>query len=287
MALSSAATPGERVRRRLGSLVLLAVTVVFFFPYLWMLASSLKPTADVFKYGFPLSWKTFLPPHPTLENYATIFSEFGFGRNLLNSLIVVVCQVVLTLVVCAGAGFVFGRFRFRGSRVLFGLVMVASFIPFEVVMVPMYVVTRELRLTDTYAGLFLPWVANAIGIFLIRQSVQEVPRSLDEAAAIDGASTWRTFVQIILPNLRPALLTVGLISAVAGWNQFLWPLIAVQDPDKQVVQVAIATFTDPGQLPTWGELFAAASVAALPLLIIFLFLQRYYIRGVVTSGMKG
>ncbi|MFF0345793.1 carbohydrate ABC transporter permease [Kribbella sp. NPDC004875] len=286
MALSAATTPGERIRRRLGSLVLLAVTIVFFFPYLWMLASSLKPTADVFKYGFPLSWKTFLPPHPTFENYATIFSEFGFGRNLLNSLLVVGCQVVLTLVVCAGAGYVFGRFTFRGSKVLFALVMVASFIPFEVVMVPMYVVTRELRLTDTYAGLFLPWIANAIGIFLIRQSVQEIPRSLDEAAAIDGASTWRTFVQIILPNLRPALLTVGLVSAVAGWNQFLWPLIAVQDPDKQVVQVAIATFTDPGQLPTWGELFAAASVAAIPLLVIFLFLQRYYIRGVVTSGMK-
>ncbi|MFN8525995.1 MAG: carbohydrate ABC transporter permease [Chloroflexota bacterium] len=268
-------------------LLALVVTLLFVIPFAWMVLSSFKLTAEVFRYASPLTWKTFIPPDPTLSNFYVIFEKFNFHRSLMNSVIAALGQTSLTLVVCSLAAFVFARLQFRGRDLLFGLVVLSAFIPFEAIMVPLYVVTRQLGLVDTYAGLFLPWVANAAGIFLLRQSFIEIPREYDEAAMMEGASPVQVLWHVILPNSRPSLVTLALISALASWNSFLWPLIVIQDQTKQLVQVAIATFTDPGQLPTWGELFAGATVATVPVLIVFLALQRFYVRGMVMSGIKG
>lgn len=278
---------GFPVARLLLVVAMVLTTLVVAVPYAWMVLSAFKPTADVFKYATPLSVWTFVPPEPTLANFGVIFGQFAFARALLNSAIAATGHTLGTLIVCSLAAFAFSRLRFRFREVIFALVMVTSFIPFEAIMVPLYMVTRDLGMIDTYAGLFVPWIANAAGMYLLRQTFIEIPREYDEAAMLEGASAFRILWDVILPNARPALVTLALISALTSWNAFLWPLIVIQDPNKKVVQVAIATFTEPGQLPTWGELFAGATVATVPVLVIFLALQRFYVRGMVMSGIKG
>ncbi len=263
------------------------VTLIFATPFLWMLFSSFKTTGDLFRYSYPLTWKTFIPPSPTLANYESIFVRWHFGRNLLNSLVVSSAQVAATLIICSLAAFVFARLRFRGRDLLFGLVMLTALIPFEVNMIPLFVVVRSLNIQDSYAAVFLPWIASPFGIFLLRQSFIEIPHDLDDAATVDGASLLQIFWNVTIPSARPALVTLAMMSFLWSWNAFLWPLIVIQNPTKQLIQVAVATFTVPQELPAWGEIFAASSIATIPVLILFIALQRYYIRGVVLSGVKG
>lgn len=268
-------------------LILLIVGTLFLIPYAWTFLSSFKTTSDIFKYATPVSWRTFLPPRPTLENFEAVFFQHGFHRNMLNSLIAAGAQMVGTIIVCSLAAFVFSRLRFRGRDLLFGAVMLVAFVPFEVIMVPLYVVVRSVGLGNTYFALFLPWIASPFGVFLLRQSMLELPRDYDDAAEMDGASHLQLLWHIILPSVRPSLITLGLMSFLSGWNAFLWPLIVIQDSDKQLIQVALATFTLPTENPAWGEIFAGATIATVPILIAFIALQRYYIRGVTLAGKHG
>lgn len=265
---------------------MIVIFVLFVTPFVWMVASAFKSQNDIFKDLFPLSIWTFLPNQPTLDNFASVLGERGLGKNLLNSAIVAVAQVVLTAVVCSMAAFAFARLHFWGRDPLFGLVLIAALIPFEVNMVPLYQVVRGMGLQSTYWALFLPWIANPFGIFLLRQAFLEVPRDYEDAAFIDGASHLQVFWHVILPLARPALVTLVLLTFLWSWNAFLWPLIVMQDPSKQVVQVAIAGFNAPEVIPAWGDIFAASTVATLPVLALFLALQRHYIRGMALSGMK-
>lgn len=266
--------------------ILIGTAFVFLLPFVWMFLTSFKPTEDVFRYTSPLSWKTFLPPAPTLENYASIFVNWDFHRNLLNSLLVAVGQVVGACIFSCLAGYAFARLTFRGRNLLFGLTMVTAFVPFDVIVVPLYAVMRDLGLVSSYTALYLPFVFSPFGVFLMRQAFLEIPRELDEAALVDGASRFQTFWHISLPNVGSALVTLALIEFMWAWNSFIWPLVIMQDPSKQVVQVAISKFRTVANFPMFGELFAAASISTIPLLIIFLWLQRYYVRGVLVSGMK-
>ncbi len=268
-------------------LLLAAIATIFVMPYVWMALSSFKTTAELFQYTYPLTWKTFLPPSPTLANYGSIFFAWHFGRAMVNSLIASSAQMVGTLIISSLAAFVFARMRFKGRDLLFGVVMLIALIPFEVNMIPLYIVMRSFGLQSTYFALFLPWIANPLGIFLLRQAFIEIPRDFDDAAMIEGASYFRIFWNVILPNARPTLITLALMSFLWSWNAFLWPLIVMQNPTKQVVQVAIATFTIPQEYPAWGEIFAASAIATVPILLLFIALQRYYIRGVVMTGLKG
>ncbi len=279
--------PRRTLASLLTSALLFAIAFLFLLPYVWMLLSSFKTTADLFRHTYPITWQTFIPPEPTLANYESIFFQWNFGRSMLNSLIASTAQMVGTLITCSLAAFVFARLHFRGRDILFALVIVVALVPLEVNMIPLYVVMRNLHLQSTYGSLFLPWIANPFGIFLLRQAFAEIPRDYDDAARIEGASHLQVFWHVILPNARPALITLALMSFLWSWNAFLWPLIVMQDPTKQVVQVSIATFTLPQAIPAWGEIFAASSVATIPILVLFIVLQRYYIHGAVMSGMKG
>ena len=265
---------------------MLVVGVVFLLPFGWMFLTSLKPTQDVFRYTSPLSWWTFFPPAPTLANYVSIFATWSFHRDLFNSLIAATGQVVGACALSTLAAYVFARLRFRGREVLFAAAMLTAFVPFDVVVVPLYVVMRGLGLVSTYPALFLPFIFSPFGIFLMRQAFMEIPRELDEAARIEGASLLRVFWHIILPNAKPAIVTLALIQFMWSWNSYLWPLVIMQDPNKQVVQVTIAKFRTVANFPLFGELFAAAAAATIPVLILFFLLQRYYIRGMLMSGMK-
>jgi ABC-type glycerol-3-phosphate transport system permease component len=268
-------------------LIMIVITFVFILPYEWMFTSAFKTDGEIFRYAWPISWKTFFPPQPTLDNFRSVFVEWGFGRNLANSAIAAVCQMTGTLAVCSLAAFALTRLHFRGSNLLFALVMLVALVPFEVIMVPLYVTARQLGITNTYPALFLPWIANPFGIFQLRQAFMEIPRDFDEAAMIEGASPFQIFWYVILPNAKPALITLALMSFLWSWNAFMWPLIVMQDARKQVIQVAIATFTLPYQLPEWGAIFAGATLATLPVLILFILLQRYYVRSALMSGLKG
>ena len=262
------------------------VGFIFLLPFVWMFLTSFKPTEDVFRYTSPLSWKTFVPPAPTLVNYVAIFTTWNFQRDLMNTLIAAGGQVIGACALSTLAAFVFARLRFPGRDVLFAFTMLTAFVPFDVVVVPLYVVMRSLGLVSTYWALFLPFIFSPFGIFLMRQAFLEIPRELDEAATLEGASLFQIFWHIILPNAVPALVTLALIQFMWSWNSYLWPLVIMQDPNRQVVQVTIAKFRTIANFPLFGELFASASAATVPILVLFAFLQRYYIKGMLVSGMK-
>lgn len=268
-------------------IALLVLAVIFLVPYLWMMISSIRPNAEIFKFTYPFTWKTLIPVNVTLNNYVEIFRDYGFGKNLLNSLIVAFFQVAGTLLLSCLAGYVFSRIKFRGRELLFAVIMMASMIPFEVIMVPMYSVARQLGLTDKLVGIWLPWIANPLGIFLIRQAFNGLPKDFDEAAMVEGANHFQIFSKVLLPNIKPTLITLTLMSFLWSWNAFLWPLIVVAKPSKQLIQVAISQYALPQQTPMWGNIFAASAIATVPILILFIALQKYYISGAIASGIKG
>jgi ABC-type glycerol-3-phosphate transport system permease component len=257
-------------------------------PYLWMIGSSLRPGDEIFHYVYPLSFHTIVPLHWTPDAYKTIFLQLHFGNYLFNSFTVAMTQVVLGLFVNSLAGYFFARLAFPGRNILFILVLATMMIPLEALVVPMYLVVRALHLLNTWQVLFLPWIAQPFGIFLFRQFFSEIPYELDEAAIVDGASTFRVYWNVLLPNTVPAMITFALISFLFAWNSFLWPLIVIQDISKQLVQVFIATFQgNIGTEISWSLIFASATVATLPILTLFAILQRYYLQGMVSSGIKG
>lgn len=268
--------------------LLIFVALLFVVPYLWMLGASFKSPAEIFQYVNPLSWKTFIPQDFTLVNYTELLelSPYPFTRYLANSLFVSGMVTVLSLVVNALGAYAFARLRFPGRDLLFALFLATVILPFEVLAIPLYLEVRAFGWVDTYWALIIPWIANPIGIFLLRQFFMDIPRDLEDAARIDGCSHFGAFRHVILPNSVPALIAFALIRFQTSWDSFVWPLIAAPAPEMRVIQVAIATFTTETEV-RWGLSFAASVVATVPIILLFLMLQRYYVQGMVASGLKG
>lgn len=266
---------------------MVALAVLFGFPLLWMVLSAFKTTHTVVADAYPLTWRSILPARPTLGNFSSLFIDLGFGRTLLNTTIASAGQILGSLGVCTLAGYAFARTRFPGRNMLFGLCMVGAFIPVEATIAPLYSVVKTLGLLSTYPVLFLPFVANPFGIFLMRQSFRDIPDELFDAARVDGAGTRSLFVAVGLPNVRPALATLTLIQFIWSWSNYFWPLIAMQDPNKQVAQVAMAALqTDANNQPMYGDMFAAATLVTIPLVLLSISLQRYFVRGMLSTGLK-
>lgn len=266
--------------------VVLAIVVVFLSPYVWMFASGLKEQSSIFTDVSPVGWRTFVPVEATLENMEALFTERGIARALLNSALVAGFQVVGALAVCCPAAYALTRMHFPGRHLIFALILATFMLPSEALAVPLFQLVAALGLQDTLVGVGLPWIASAFGLFLLRQAFESVPVELDEAARLDGAGHLRIFWSVILPNVRADLVTFVLMIFLFSWNGFLWPLIAIQSPENQLVQVAIAQSVSPGELPNWGLSFAGATVASLPLLILFVCLQRLFIPGLARTGLK-
>jgi ABC-type glycerol-3-phosphate transport system permease component len=269
-----------------GVATLFVVGFVFVFPILWAGLSSFMSTGDILHHRYPLSWASVIPLSPTLENYALLFGQVDFQRNLMNTLIAGAGQVSLAVITATMAGYAFARLRFPGRDLLFAVLLVTAFIQVEVIIVPLYKVVQSLGLTSTYAALFLPFACSPFGIYLMRQSFRDIPIELEEAARIDGAGPARVFLRIALPNVRPAIATLVLIQFIWSWNAYLWPLVIMQDPEKQIAQVAIAGLKSSPNFPLDGPMLAAATTVTVPLLILSILLQRYYVRGLVTSGLR-
>ena len=270
-----------------GTIILLVILAIFLGPYAWVVASSFKQQFAIFRDLKPISWATFFPSDPTIENFVHLFENRGIGRALVNSAIVSSCQVIGTLALCSMAAYGLTRIQFKGSNVVFALVLMTFLLPIESLMVPLYIHVTGLGLADTLVGVFIPWIASPFGLFMLRQAFEEIPRELDEAARIDGAGHFRIFWSIILPNVKTPLATLALVTFLFSWNAFLWPLVILHSPRNHVVQLAIAQSVSIAQLPNWGETFAGATIATVPLIILFLFLQRYFVRGIALTGVKG
>lgn len=280
--------PATRWNTRLvfGVLTLLVVTVVFAFPIVWSALSSLKSTDDVVKFRYPLTIWTFLPPFPTVENYIALFTQLNFGRTLFNTVVASSGQVIIAVVTSTLAGYAFARLRFPLRNTIFVILLLTSFVPLEVILVPLYEVVRGMGLVSTYPALFLPFACSPFGIFLMRQAFTAIPEALDDAARVDGASTIKIFWRIALPNVKPALATLVLIQFIWSWNAYLWPLVIIQDPNMQIAQVAIAGFKSVPNFPLDGPLFAGVTVVTVPLVALAIILQRYYVRGLMSSGIR-
>jgi ABC-type glycerol-3-phosphate transport system permease component len=259
-----------------------------------MFFGSLRRETEIFQYLFPLSWHTFYPIEWTLSHYRDILglSEEGnraglnFGRNLMNSFIVSTGVVVSSLVFNTMGAYFFARLKFPKKNWLLSFVLVTLFVPFEVTMVPLYIVIRYLNLQNSYWAMIVPWFASPFVIFALIQYFRDIPYELDEAALLDGASYLHVLRTIIVPLAIPGLVTISLLEFQFIWNLFYWPLIAVQSKEIQVLQVVISSQTTQEQT-FWGRTFAGSALASVPVILIFLALQRYYVRGVASTGIKG
>ncbi len=270
----------------LGMFTLFVVFIVFAFPIAWAALTSLKSTQSLVATRYPLTIWSFIPPAPSLENYEFLFFDLNFQRYLLNTLIASSGQVILAVITSTLAGYAFARLRFPGRNFIFGLTLITSFIPLEVILVPLFQVVRGMGLAGTYPALFLPFSCQPFGIYLMRQSFAQIPTELDDAARVDGAGTWKIFWRIALPNVRPALATLVLIQFIWSWSAYLWPLVIMPDPQKQIAQVMLAGLRSSPNFPMDGPLFAGVTLVTVPLVLLAVALQRYYVRGLMSSGIR-
>ena len=267
-------------------IVLAIVSLFFIVPLVWIVASALRPAGSLYQYANPLTWRTFIPSKPTLENFVHIFSKLNFGRAIANSLFVSLVTILLTVFVSSMAGFSLAKFSFRGKNLVFAVVLITFMVPFESIVIPLYILVKQLKIDNTYWALILPGVANGLAIFLFRQFFSEVPSEIMEAARIDGASWFRIYWRILLPLSMPAIVTVIVMVFMFQWNSLFWPLVATHSSRFEVVQVAIASHRST-ESTSWANLFSSAIAGSLPPVILFLFLQKYFVRGISGTGLKG
>lgn len=274
-----------RLDASLRAVGLLGLVLVFVLPYIWMLGSSMRPQEETFRFVYPFQWLTLIPASPTLDAYANIFARLDFGRALANTVLVASATVALGVAANSLAGFALARMPLPGRELLLLLLLSTAYIPFEAVVVPMYLVVKQLGFANTYWALILPWIVNPFGILFMREAFAEIPQDLADAAAMDGASWPRVYWWIMLPLVKPVLVSFALVQFLWSWDSFFWPLVVTQDPALRVVQVAIATFSVEAST-RWDWIFAASSVATIPILILFVGAQRYFVRGIATTGLK-
>jgi len=265
-----------------------AIAIIAIIPIVWMICGSLRPYQELFQYSTSLNVHLFIPVEATLGNFKeVIFSERSpFLRYIWNTLLVASAVTVLVLLINSMAAFAFAKLRFRGKAAVFALFMAAMIIPGEVTLVPNYLLMNKLGWLNSYTSLIVPSMLSVFGIFLLRQFFIDIPNEIMEAAKIDGASISRIFVSIIMPASVPPMITLGLMTFLGNWDSYLWPLIVINDDKRQMIQVAIATFSSV-EGSDWSKILAASTISTMPILVLFLFLQRYYIQGITMSGVKG
>ncbi|MCL4188561.1 MAG: carbohydrate ABC transporter permease [Rhodobacteraceae bacterium] len=274
--------PGTASFFRYALLSLLAMVMIA--PIGWIAISSLRPPEEIFLHSPQLSWRTFVPEKIIWSNYEMLLAS-DFPQAVLNTAFVAFVTVVLGILICSAAGFAFAVFDFPFKNALFVVVIITFIMPFESIVVPLYIMVRGLNWNDTYFALIMPEVASGFIIFLFRQFFVKVSRELFEAARVDGASWWRIYWDVALPLSWPTVVAGALMMFIHQWDAFFWPLVAATSQDLTMVQVAIARYQQFEQAD-FGRLFAAMTVASLLAILPFMALQRYYIRTIIDSGFK-
>lgn len=262
-------------------LVMVPLAILFLLPIAWMLIAATLPNNEILA-----APPTLLPGMHLQENWRELNDDLNFVRAVANSVGISVIFTTLATLVAAMSGYAFAKFRFAGRGVLFTIVIAALTIPFEVRAIPQYLlVARELSLANTWWAIILPWMAYPLGVFFMRQNMLSVPSDLLEAARIDGAGEARIFAQIVLPIMRPALAAVAIVLFLFQWNDYFWPLLILTQKDAYTIPVALGTLVGLTRV-SWGGIMVGTAIATLPFLILFLWLQRYFIAGITAGAVK-
>ncbi len=273
----------ERTGSVLRYVVLVGATVLFLTPFYLLLRNALSTDADITS----PNWK-FVPQTLRWSNFTELFDDDSVPmlRSLVNSIVVAVGQTLGTLLLASLAGYGLARIPYRFANAVFGLLLATLLVPAAVTFVPSFIVVSSLGWLDSFRGLIIPGLFSAVAAFLFRQSFLGFPSEIEDAARVDGLGYWGTFWRIVVPNSKPIFAAIGTLTFIASWNAFLWPLIIAQDPDSWTVQLSLSTFIT-AQTVNLHELFAAATISVIPLLLVFLVLQRYLVQGVERSGING
>lgn len=285
MATISATSQNQRSRRR-GQLsragihaLLIVGSIIAIFPFVWMVLTSLKTFPE-------FAQQQFLPSVPQWSNYALAWNMAPFGRYLTNSVIVSVFTTIAVLITSSLAAYAFARIDFFGKEIVFTLFLTTLMIPFEITMIPNFVIIRNLEWIDTYQALIIPFTASVFGIFLLRQFFQQIPNDYYDAAVLDGAGHLRFLTSIVLPLSQPALISVALFTFLGAWNGLLWPLIVTNSQEMRTAQIGLYTFIS--EAGTQTHLLMAASVIVItPIIVLYFFAQKQFIEGISASGLKG
>ncbi len=262
--------------------LVVGLSLAMMFPFIWMLSSSFKPYSEIF------AGSSFLPDNPTFHNYVSLFQQSNALLKLWNSFYIATAATAISVFLCAIGGYAFAKFRFPGRAFLFGFMLASMALPFAVVMVPLFVMMRNVfHWIDTPWPLIVPTAANAFGIFFMRQYMFSIPDDIIESARIDGASEFGIFWRIVLPTSVPALISLSIIFFMSSWNNFLWPLAVLRSDPVQTVPVMLDSLQGPPGRTAFDVLMAGSVVSVLPMLIVFLLLQRHLVAGVTAGAVKG
>jgi multiple sugar transport system permease protein len=271
----------QALNRGLVTLLAACVAGIALAPLLWMLSVSFMAPGEASQFPPPL-----LPADPTLTNYRALFLTYGVGRFLANSLLLSTLATLLALLFTVPAGYAFAKLRFTGRDAVFRLLVAALVVPGQIGMLPLFLELKAMGLVNSYAGALVPWLAGIFGIFLVRQYCLSIPDEMLDAARVDGASEWTILIRIVLPILLPILVTLALFVFLGSWNDFMWPLIVLADQDLYTLPVALAALSR--EHVQDNELMMAGSVVTtLPVLVLFLVLQRFYLSGLTAGSVKG
>jgi len=262
-------------------LLLFLLAVTFIYPFLWMVSATLKPEIEI-------QYPNLIPSEVSLKSYQAVFNRIPIGRAFLNSVFVSTCVTGLVLVFSSIVGYALSHLRFRGRELIFSIMLFTMMIPFQVTLIPMYVLMVKFGWVNTYLALIFPAMISVFGIFLFRQYYQSIPHDLIEAARLDGCHELYIIIKIIWPNSIPALVTVGILTFMNIWNDVLWPIIVIRDRTLMTMPQMVALFATGGQAEAQiGSILASATMLALPVVVMYLFFQRYFIESMATTGLKG
>lgn len=271
----------DKTATTLLTIALIIVCLLWLFPLLWFVLSSFKPGSELFTY--PLN---ILPKNPTLQNYIVAWNTLKFPRLFMNTLITTVITTILTIIASATAGYAFAKYDIKWLNFFFICIIATTMLPTEVIMNPIFIVIRELGLYDNLAGIIIPSINTATGIFMFRTFFVSVPDELIESARVDGASDGQIFFNIMLPIAKPVIFTLAIFSVQWRWNDYIWPLIVLNKPKNYTLQVAIRGLVGAENI-NWTVLLGASVISIIPLLIVFIVFQRYIIDSEVSIGIKG
>ena len=275
-------TIGKRVA--IGILIV-AVALVMLIPFAWMVSTAFKITPEVVKIP-----PTLIPDDPTLENFPLSWNSAPFGRFYINSLIVTSVITLSVMFLASLTGFALAKYKFRGREFVFFYFLGTMIVPFEVIMIPLFYLMHQINLVDTYPGIILPSMLTAFGIFLMRQFITTIPDDLLDAARIDGCGEFWIYWNIILPLTKPAMATLLIFTFMWNWDDFLWPLVIIQSTKMQTIPLGLSMFAARFEIQaalTWNLIMAATLISIIPVIAVFLFMQKYFVKGITLSGLKG
>jgi multiple sugar transport system permease protein len=277
--------PSKQIQKGIGRFLFNSLVLCFgiflLFPFFWMLSTAARPANEVLS-KIPV----LIPKHITIQPFILAWKSVNFSRYYLNSVIVAVTSVCTATFFCSLGGYGFAKYIFFGKEFFFTAILVTLMVPWSNIVIPLYIMTRTAGLLDTHAGIIIPQMMTGFALFMMRQFISTVPDELIEAARIDGASEFFVYFNIILPLVKSALATVAIITFMWSWDAFLWPLIVISSDNMRTVPLGLASFSEEEGLIRYNQLMAAAAISMIPVVTVFVVLQRYIVRGIVMSGLK-